>query len=1157
MKHLANSRLSLATVFFVVAGLLLTFSLSQLAVGAGKNQKRAQIKITAPDATPGSGTLNPGGPNVTWAGAPALIGGSPDETSCIEGSNCDTFLITLSGTPADWIGQTARFTISWPNGNDDFDVFVHKGNTNTGPLVGSSAQSGVGPEVVEIDPNAPGVGTGTFSIHVVYFLVVATDSYNGVAASISGAPTPTPTPNPSVTPTPTPAAPGQPRFFNYVAPNGVGEDSGEPSIGLNWLSENVVRPGSGHTFANSNGTIPNGGTALYYGGLATVAERITFDDCSSPANAFWEVKPLQLAGTPRALGDPILFTNNQTGRTFVSQEEAAAGSTTDVSDNDLDTLQPSMGAGAFSGFDHQTVASGPYAAPTPPTALYPSTGVKQAVYYAAQNVSDARTSRSDDGGIAFLPSIPMYTTADCGGLHGHLKVTPSTPATQANGHAGTVYVPNNACGGTDPIGHVDGQQAAIVSEDNGITWHIRPIPNSDTKSDRDPSIGIATDGTVYMGMQSADGHARISVTHDKGVTWTTPFDVGAQLGIQNMVFPEVVAGDPARAAFAFYGTTTGGANYDQPGFPGVWYLYVATTYDGGTTWQTQNLTPGDPIQRGGICGSGTCRNLLDFFDATIDKEGRVVIGWDDGCVGGCVNGGANSFTAKATISRQTGGKRMFAAFDPVEPTVPGAPAVSGSINGSNTAVQLSWPVPDNGGDFITAYNVYRRAGPTGPFVLIATVNAPTFTDTTFNPAVQNFYHVTAVNSVGQGPYCKDFLPTSGPTESACVLPGIQVINDVNPDGSDNDSAQNTPADGSVNIKQLYVAEPFSNDGSEQLYFTLQVAPSTTGSAPTNSQWFMIWNRQLSPNTDPNYDRVYVAMRTDASGAPTFEYGKFGKPIDTSIPPPPPTGTENTPLPIGPADSGSYDPLTGVIRITLAKSKLRAFDGGPTTYNPGSDLAGLNVRTYFNRPDPGQRSQNNASDITGDGSYSLIGNNACAPTAQLVSAVSRKVHGPAGTFDVRLFPADASGGIECRSSGANGDYQVVLVFASPVTFGSASTSGGSVASTSTNGNVVTVNLTGVPNAQTTTVTLNGATTGGPAADISVPFPVLIGDTNANRATNSTDVSETKALSGRTTDDENFRNDVTANGVINSTDVALIKTKSGTILPPPASPTSEKK
>ena len=150
----------------------------------------------------------------------------------------------------------------------------------------------------------------------------------------------------------------------------------------------------------------------------------------------------------------------------------------------------------------------------------------------------------------------MYTVADCVGLHGHIKVAPD----------GTVYVPDTACSvGGVPI-LLGGNASAIVSEDNGITWHIRPITNAggEGSGEWDPSIGIATDGTVYMGFQSVANYgggktgtpAKISVSHNKGVTWSTPIDVGAQLGIKNIVFPAVVAGDGDRAAFAFYGTTT-------------------------------------------------------------------------------------------------------------------------------------------------------------------------------------------------------------------------------------------------------------------------------------------------------------------------------------------------------------------------------------------------------------------------------------------------------------------------------------------------------------------------------------------------------------------------------------------------------------------------
>src|SRR5262252_5764829 len=82
------------------------------------------------------------------------------------------------------------------------------------------------------------------------------------------------------------AAAGQPRFFNYVSPPGTADDAGEPSIGINWTSE--------HSFSNSNGAIPNGGTACYFGGFMQYMAKVTFNDCQSPALAIWEQKPVTL-----------------------------------------------------------------------------------------------------------------------------------------------------------------------------------------------------------------------------------------------------------------------------------------------------------------------------------------------------------------------------------------------------------------------------------------------------------------------------------------------------------------------------------------------------------------------------------------------------------------------------------------------------------------------------------------------------------------------------------------------------------------------------------------------------------------------------------------------------------------------------------------------
>lgn len=843
----------------------------------------------------------------------------------------------------------------------------------------------------------PASQSGLLTLRV--FLALALGSVAALLGTFSFAPNSTASSTSTATVNTTAPA-GTPRFFNYTSPQGVADSMGEPSIGSNWTKEAISHN------TNVDGTtnnIPNGGTSLFFGGFSPALTKVTWNDCSSPADPLWENKPLLSANTPRAFGDPILFTLHDTGRTFVAQLEGLtpAGATIDITDDDGDHFLPSDGV-IPSDIDHETLGGGPYHSPLPLPGFY-----QDAVYYASQSVTDARAFRSDDGGFVFSQAAtPMFTTLDCEGLHGHVKVSPAD---------GTVYVPNGGCGGSVPFHEVGAKQAAVVSEDNGITWSIRPIPDSTTNGEsdlnntipatRDPSIGVATDGTVYFGYQAANGHPMIAVSHDKGVSWSASVDVGANVvnggPVLNATFPAVVAGDPNRAAFSFYGSETGGTNWDcgqgtdcghGSNFTGVWYLYVSTTFDGGQTWTTQNITPGDPVQRGGICQSGTCRNLLDFYDATIDKEGRIVIGYDDGCISSaCINGGANDFTAKGAIARQSGGMRMFAASDPTEPTKPGAPKATGAVNTDGTAT-LSWPAPDNGGATITGYNIYRSVGG-GSFNLIATVPLTNYTDPSF--AAGDVYHVTAVNSQGEGPYCPTVAPTAVVPPDPCHPPGVLAVTDLNPDGTDNDSGVNTPPDPTVNIRQLYVAEPdFGKDSSgnviEKLVFTMQLAPSSASSPPPSSQWFIIWARQGSDPTDPNdsnFDRIWVGMKSNASSALSFEYGKFGVPLDATNPNP----LANTPVTYGTADTGTYDIATGVVTITISNSKLRAIDGGSTKYVANTSLGAINVRTFFLRTDCdvqcGQKSQNNASDITGNGAYTLFGNAFCVVNRLPVASLS--------------------------------------------------------------------------------------------------------------------------------------------------------------------------
>ncbi len=158
----------------------------------------------------------------------------------------------------------------------------------------------------------------------------------------------------------------------------------------------------------------------------------------------------------------------------------------------------------------------------------------------------------------------------------------------------------------------------------GLTWAIRPVA-AGSPGESHPSVGIADDGTVYLSWNGADNHAFTSVSRDKGLTWSTPYDVGTQLGIQNVAFPAAVAGDSGRAAVAFLGTTTGGNSQETDVFKGVWQLYVASTFDGGKTWKTSNATGADPVQRGSICTLAPLASQRVDISWTSAKKGTHVV----------------------------------------------------------------------------------------------------------------------------------------------------------------------------------------------------------------------------------------------------------------------------------------------------------------------------------------------------------------------------------------------------------------------------------------------------------------------------------------------------------------------------------------------------
>jgi hypothetical protein len=412
------------------------------------------------------------------------------------------------------------------------------------------------------------------------------------------------------------AKPAVATFASYQAPKGMGDDAGEPTLGVD----------------------PKTGAVLYASGSRVL--RVTGMD--GRGGATWkDVSPL-LPGLYTF--DPILETDPLTGRTFTSQLDLYCSRMAYTDDaGESWTLVP-LGCGLGSTFDHQSVGVAKVRGPHDPDE-YPNI-----VYYCAQTTVTAMCGTSSDGGYTYGPAVAAYSVVDCDSAHGHIKSGPD----------GVAYLPAWEC---------NGQAGLARTMDDGKTWAVSKVPGSTIGDAMHPSVGVASDNTVYFAWGSQNGAGpggppAVSVSRDHAKTWTAPKAIGTDLGVVNTRFVTVVAGDGDRAAVAYLGSKTPGDG-SAPTYLGEWHLYVSLTYDRGRTWSTVDATPRAPVQVGGICTSGTIcsrdRNLLDFNDVVIDGRGRVVVAISDGCPGAvCTPTTRNS---KATVVRQESGRGLLRKYD--------------------------------------------------------------------------------------------------------------------------------------------------------------------------------------------------------------------------------------------------------------------------------------------------------------------------------------------------------------------------------------------------------------------------------------------------------------------------------------------------------------
>ena len=316
--------------------------------------------------------------------------------------------------------------------------------------------------------------------------------------------------------------------------------------------------------------------------------------------------------------------------------------------------------------DHIKLASGPWTSSGyGALGQFTSTFYETAVYYCYNKLAGIFCFTSVDGGATFELGgqiIGLATTN--GGLHGAISTAPD----------GTVYVTPRVATPT-----------VIVSKDNGFSWFERNMGEDVGTPNPRKNSEVSTDSAsnAYHVWTGADEGVYMSRSTDSGETWEQESIRISPANVISSVFPQTDAGDPGRIAITYLGSENdemlnqsdidgnpwnGNAHYAPNN--ATYHLYITyslNALDDEPIFHTYRVTD-DPVQVGSIClNSGDCRdiggsnrNLLDFNDLHIDREGRVYVAFADGCTGDC----ATNENATAADSRDGRGSVYYLASGP-------------------------------------------------------------------------------------------------------------------------------------------------------------------------------------------------------------------------------------------------------------------------------------------------------------------------------------------------------------------------------------------------------------------------------------------------------------------------------------------------------------
>ncbi|MEO8100969.1 MAG: fibronectin type III domain-containing protein [Betaproteobacteria bacterium] len=436
-------------------------------------------------------------------------------------------------------------------------------------------------------------------------------------------------------------------------------------------------------------------------------------------------------------------------------------------------------------------------------------------------------------------------------------------------------------------------------------------------------------------------------------------------------------------------------------------------------------------------------------------------------------------------------------------------------------------------------------------------NAPVFTSastTTFSTAGANNFVVTAtgtpaptLSAIGV-PAGVTFTPATGVLAGTPAAGGPYAITFTATNGVLPDATQNFSLVAQVQAGQVIT---FANPGT-QSFGTALIPLTATGGGSGNPVVFTSITTTVCTVSGSNVTMIGLGTCTIAANqagnasylAATQVLQSFG--IVGSVPGAPIIGT-GTPGNAQATISFTPPASTGGSVITTYTASCNGISAS-SNVSPIT-VAGLTNGTPYTCTVTATNSLG-----TGPASGSVIVTPAVTPLA-LVSVVSRKVHGVAGTYSLPIATGvaiNASSGLTIDSRLIGTGHTIVFQFSEAITSSGTVTAVDGAAAPVANsvafaGNEVTVTLTGVADRTRVTVTLANVNGTGAGVTFPVSMGFLVGDQNGSYFVDGGDVSAIRARSGQAATAINFRGDFNASGAIDGGDISTVRARSGNSLP----------